>query len=362
MSVEKVALGFLKGIGPIRMNTMLSKLDDYYLFFSLPLRDLAAYTGLSEFILSQMNRSEAIILAKKELEACHKLGITYRFILDEDYPRRLRQCPDAPTILYQKGATDLNSRRIIGVVGSRVHTEYAHELISELCSGLSHSDVVIVSGLALGVDGLAHHYSLKNNLKTVGVMGHGLAEVFPKKNIRLAQQMLDSGGAMVSEYSVFSSPIRENFPVRNRIVAGLVDALVVVESKERGGAMITAELANDYNRDVFAFPGSVKQLHSAGCNALIKKQKAHLISHAEDLLNLMGWESCPKPDPQFKMAIENSLEELKLLNLFRQYEYLFFDQVVMKSGLSASSLHGFLLTLQLKGQIKIIGGNRIVLN
>lgn len=360
MRVE-VALSFLKGLGPIRTKHMISKLESNELVFQLPLNDLHHITGISKTVLLQMDRQEAMSLAERELETCEKQGIKVHFFSHDTYPRRLRQCPDAPIVLYQKGTANLNARRVVSMVGTRSFTEYGKEIVQDFIEGIASSDILVVSGLALGIDSLAHSACVRNAVPTAGVLGHGLSEIFPKRNARIAKEMLQQEGAWVTEYSWFSSPVRENFPVRNRIVAGLCDALVVVESQERGGSLITAEFANDYNRDVFAFPGSVKQRYSAGCNLLIQQQKAHLIHHHKDFLNFMGWEEKRNKAQQMKLAVENSEEEKNVLTYFCQFESLYFDEVVAKSCYPASKIHGILLSLQMKGQLSPLGGNRFSL-
>ena len=228
--------------------------------------------------------------------------------------------------------------------------------------GLTEAGVVSVSGLALGIDSLAHEYSLKNNMPTVAVLGSGLTQVFPKRNAKLAQEILEHGGALLSEYSVFSKPVRENFPVRNRIVAGLSDATVVVESREKGGALITAELANDYNRDVFAFPGSVHQQYSAGCNALIRQQKAHLATKSSDILGMLGWDKPRYRQKELALPVNLSPEEQHIISVLKQHESLFMDELVIHSCMATSLLHGLLLGLELKGQIARTSGSKYRLN
>jgi DNA processing protein len=309
-----------------------------------------------------MERNRALEFAVKEIEACRTYGISPVFMLDSNYPRRLKQCVDAPIVLYCRGEDILNSRRMLAIVGSRMHTSYGLELIKELTLGLSEAGVVSVSGLALGIDSLAHEYSLKNNMPTVAVLGSGLTQVFPKRNAKLAQEILEHGGALLSEYSVFSKPVRENFPVRNRIVAGLSDATIVVESREKGGALITAELANDYNRDVFAFPGSVHQQYSAGCNALIRQQKAHLATKSSDILGMLGWDKPRSRQKELALPVNLSPEEQHIISVLKQHESLFMDELVLQSGMPTSQLHGLLLGLELSGQIGRTSGSKYRIN
>lgn len=359
--VFNVAMSFLKGLGPIRINSILSVLNPSQ-FFSLSLIELHQRTGLSINQLSAMERNRALDFASKEIEACHMFGIEPLFILDANYPRRLKQCVDAPIVLYCRGENVLNSRRTLAIVGSRMHSTYGIELIKELTQGLTEAGVLTVSGLAMGIDSIAHEYSIKNNIPTVAVLGSGLNQIFPKRNSKLAQEILDCGGSLISEYSVFSKPVRENFPVRNRIVAGLSDATIVVESREKGGALITADLANDYNRDVFAFPGSVNQPYSAGCNALIREQKAHLVTKSSDILHMLGWEIPLPKQKELFLSLNLTPEEQQLISILRQHESLFMDELVVYSGMATSMLHGQLLGLELKGLISKTRGLTYRLN
>lgn len=359
--VYKVAMSFLKGLGPIRMNSILSELNPEQ-FFSISISDLKHCIGLTSKQLVSMERNRALDLAVKEIEACRSFGIQPKFILDSNYPRRLKQCVDAPIVLYHRGEDLLNSRRTIAVVGSRMHSSYGIELIKELTQGLSEAGVLTVSGLAMGIDSLAHEYSIKNNIPTVAVLGSGLNQVFPKRNTKLAQEIIEYGGALLSEYSLFSKPVRENFPVRNRIVAGLSDAIIVVESREKGGALITAELANDYNRDVFAFPGSVHQQYSAGCNALIRQQKAHLVTNSSDILSMLGWDKPCSRQQELSLPVNLSASEQQLISILDQHESLYMDELVVYSCMSTSQLHGLLLGLELKGQIARTSGSKYRIN
>lgn len=359
--VYKVAMSFLKGLGPIRINNILSELNPAQ-FFTLSISDVKQCTRISSNQLASMERNRALDLAVKEIEACITNGIEPIFILDPNYPRRLKQCVDAPIVIYYRGEDLLNSRRTIAIVGSRMHTTYGIELIKELMQGLSEAGVITVSGLAMGIDSVAHDYSIKNNIPTVAVLGSGLNQVFPKRNTKLAQEILAHGGALLSEYSLFSKPVRENFPVRNRIVAGLSDATIVVESREKGGALITADLANDYNRDVFAYPGSVHQQYSAGCNALIRQQKAHLVTNSTDILSMLGWDKPRSRQQELSLPVNLSTDEQQIISILKQHESLYMDELVIHSCMPTSQLHGLLLGLELKGQIGRTSGTKYRIN
>ncbi|MFM7595266.1 MAG: DNA-processing protein DprA [Flavobacteriales bacterium] len=359
--VMNVAMSFLNGLGPIRIGSILSKIEVSD-FFNLSIKEIKPLIGLSENQFRAIERNRALELAHREIEACEKAKITPLFILDSNYPRRLRQCPDAPIVLYCKGENILNQRRTIAIVGSRLSTAYGKELVASFLQGLTATNAVIVSGLALGIDAHAHSFAMKNKLSTVAVLGSGLNQVFPKRNANLAEQILHERGALISEYSLFSKPVRENFPVRNRIIAGLSDATVVVESREQGGGLITADLANDYNRDVFAFPGAVHQQQSRGCNTLISKQKAHLISSASDFMYFMNWSTSLGKSIQMSLQFTLNPEEQAVLDLLDQHESLYVDELVVLTNEATSTLQIILLGLELKGLIQKIEGGKIRIN
>lgn len=355
--VQKLGLSFLKGLGPIRVKNLLSKLDGLDELYSCSLLHLRKKTGLSELILSQLDRKGALETAKRELEFCVKAGVIPLFIEDDAYPRRLKQCPDSPLFLFQKGNADLNNRRIVSIVGTRNFTPYGKSLVFDFIQGLSSSGITIVSGLAIGIDALAHKNALDNNLPTIAVLGHGLSTIFPKKNEGLAKAILEQNGSIISEFPFNSLPVKEHFALRNRIIAGLSDAVVVVESKARGGSLITANFANDYNREVFAFPGSVKQECSAGCNGLIRDHKAHLMTDVNDFLTMMNWQVHFKKQ-QSTIDFNPSDTEQLILQVLKRHESVFLDELVQITKLTASALHVNLLGLQLKNVIMAINGNR----
>ena len=203
-------------------------------------------------------------------------------------------CYDSPTLLFYKGDADLNASKIIAIIGTRNHTEYGKQQTEKLVKELSSQNILVVSGMAFGIDAIAHKAAFKNNLATVGVLGHGLDQIYPPEHSNLAKDMLKHGGGLLTEFRSKTKPDKHNFPTRNRIVAGMSDATIVIETGEKGGSMITAELANGYNKDVFALPGKINDNKSAGCNFLIRNNKAMLLTDAEELIEVMGWEEKAK--------------------------------------------------------------------
>ena len=354
--IYRIALSKLNGIGPIRASQVLSKLENINFLFESNLQEIKIRTGLTESFLRALKREEAINLAEKQLNFNHKNGISTHFFLDSSYPRRLRQCSDAPIVIYTKGKMDLNHTQIVSIVGTRNHTEYGKELLKSLLLSFKEKNILVVSGLAYGVDIHAHQLCLQNNIQTIGVLGHGLDRIYPSQHRQIAKEMQENGG-LLTEFMIGTNPDRENFPMRNRIVAGLADATIVIESKERGGSMITAELANDYSRDVFAFPGDIDRQTSQGCNLLIKKQKAHLISTPTDFLTFMNWDS-KRVSVQKELELNLEPDEAAILNLFENGEILHSDIIGMKAEMSASKINVLLFQMEMKNMVEQLPGKR----
>jgi DNA processing protein len=286
----KLGLSFLFGIGPKKASILVSKLGSPEAVFTVDLRSLHHMSGISMNIIRQMNRTAALEIADRQIEFIEKNNIRTHFYLDVNYPRRLRHCDDAPLVLYSKGNFDTNPSRSVAVVGTRSATDYGKGLCEELIQEFKGTEIQVVSGMAFGIDICAHQLCVKHGIQTVGVLGHGLDRIYPQLHKRTAEQILEHGG-LLTEFIPGTKPDRENFPMRNRIVAGMTDATIVIESKNSGGSLITAELANDYNRDVFAYPGNIGQIHSEGCNQLIRTNKAHLLTGGVQFLKEMGWQT-----------------------------------------------------------------------
>lgn len=230
---------------------------------------------------------------EEEITFVEKYNIIPLFITDEEYPARLRECYDPPTLLYYRGRANLNAIRVVAIVGTRDHTEQGREITEQLVKELSEYGALIISGLAWGIDSVAHTAALKNNLRTVGVLGHGLDRIYPAEHAELAKEILKSRGGLLTEFRKDTIPEKNNFPVRNRVVAGMSDATIIIETDVKGGSMITAQLANDYNKDVYAYPGRVTDTKSAGCNHLIKNQEAIMLTDAQQFIEAMNWEKPP---------------------------------------------------------------------
>ena len=265
-------------------------------------------------------------------------------------------------MLYYRGTADLNTSRIVSIVGTRNNSEYGKTVCEKLVEDLANENILIISGLAYGIDTIAHKAALKNNLPTAGLLAHGLDRIYPPQNKTLAKQMIENGG-LLTEFLSHTSPDKQNFPKRNRIVAGMCDCLVVIESGKKGGSLITAELANGYNKDVFAIPGKTTDTKSEGCNYLIKNNKASLISNGDDLLEMMNWsvrlrsgQQQTAAKKQRELFIEFTADEKTVVDILQQQDSLQIDQLYFKTGLSSSAIAAALLMLEMNGIIDSLPG------
>jgi DNA processing protein len=357
----QIALTFLQGIGSVRARLLLSKMPDLNSLFTLSLRELEQITGLSRKLLKQMNRDEALLQAEKHLSFMEKNQVKTFFIQNPDYPRRLKQCEDAPMLLYGQGNLDLNPLRSVAIVGTRNATEYGREICEKLILSLIGKNVLVVSGMAYGIDICVHQLCVKHNVPTIGVLGHGLDRLYPSVHKNTAQRMLDTGG-LLTEFLPGTLPDRENFPMRNRIVAGMCDATIVVESKNKGGSLITADLANDYSRDVFAVPGNIGQIYSEGCNQLISSSKAHLYLSPEHFLKWMDWGDNKKVAKAQRALFSNlTTDEKTMVDLLQNEGEQHMDSLAYKSKMPISKTSVILFQLEMNGLVKALPGKKYVL-
>ena len=362
--LHQVALTFLKNIGPALAKLMVSNFGDAESVFKSSNHKLLRISGIGEKTVSRLNFKEALERAEQELKFIEKNHIKTVFYTESGYPKRLKNCNDSPVLLYSKGNANLNTQHIISIVGTRNATEYGKNLCRQLIEELQQYNILIVSGLALGIDVAAHKECLKLNVPTVGVFGHGLDRVYPGQNRATADKMLENGG-WLTEYPSGTIPDRENFPQRNRIVAGIADATVVIEAGIKGGALITAEIANSYNRDVFAFPGRIGDDYSEGCNFLIRNNKAALLTCAADLAYSLGWEKTDNLQPveQFMLPIDLSVDEQLIFDILRQNNGpVAIDDLTIKTNLTTSLLAMNLLNMEMQGYIKSLPGKTYVIN
>jgi DNA processing protein len=352
-----LALKMVSGIGDIVAKTLINTLGSAAAVFEADYHQLLEVPGVSEAkakLIVEFNQFEAV---QAELEFLEKEAIQLYYFKHTNYPVRLKSFPDAPFLFFGKGNLNLNPNRIIGVVGTRKNSEYGRDFTQNLIKSLSHTGCTIVSGLALGIDSIAHQAALDNQLPTIGVLGSGLMNVYPQRNLKLAEDMYSTGG-LISDYFSNDVPYAGNFPKRNRIVAGLCDALVVVETSIKGGAKITAEIANSYNKDVFALPGRPSDFNSYGCNFLIRHNKAILINQAEDLLTDLGWDqSSKKSKKQLDFDFNLIEKHADLVSILMQEKRVHIDYLLSKqSADDFSSLSIKLLELEFSGVIRQLPG------
>jgi len=300
--------------------------------------------------------------AAQEMEFITKHHIKPLLLDSDNYPQRLSECPDAPILLYYMGSANLNQRRVINIIGTRHCTPYGQDLIRRFVSDLRHlcPEVLIVSGLAYGVDICAHRQALENGYDTVGVLAHGLDEIYPTAHRETAKKMLTQGG-LLTEYMTETRADKMNFVKRNRIVAGMSDATILVESAAKGGGLITTGIAMDYNRSVFAFPGAVGAPYSEGCNKLIRDNGASLITSAEDFVNAMGWHDAKLQQAQAE-GIERSIfpelsdEEKKIARILEEFGDFQLNQLSVKTNIPIGQLTALLFQMEMKGVIRPLAG------
>ncbi len=308
VSVEElasyIALTMARGVGPVLARRLISTFEGAKNVLETPQRKLEMVSGVGTVLAESIKHPNLMDYAKRELDFLAKVGGKAVCDVEADYPKRLKECEDCPIVLYRKGSMHLEEKCVIGVVGTRKMTTYGRIHINGILKELSEKvpDLLIVSGLAHGVDGTAHRCALDLGLQTVGVVGHGLNMIYPAEHRGLAERMFANGG-LLTEFHSHSSVDRKNFVSRNRIIAGLCDVIWVVESGEKGGALLTADFADSYSREVCALPGRVGDLYSIGCNELIKKNRAVMIENADDIIQMMNWDQ----KTQKKEAVQLSL-------------------------------------------------------
>ncbi len=352
--IYRLALTLVPNIGDVQARILVQHFGEASAIFQVKTSVLEKIEGIGTVRAHSIKAFKDFHLAETEIRFIEKFRIKPLFLTDADYPRRLLNCYDAPTLLFYKGEADLNVSKVIGIVGTRSHTDYGKKFTEKLVEDLSGHDVLVISGLAFGIDAIAHKSAIKNNLRTVGVVGHGLDKMYPYDHASLAKDMVKQGGGILSEFFSGTKPDKHHFPLRNRIVAGLCDATVVVETHIKGGSMITAKLADAYNRDVFAVPGRTIDKFSSGCNHLIKYNKAILLTDAEELMEILGWKEKKKEvKKQKELFIEFTPEEKQVVQLLQEKELVHIDEINLRSGLSSSAAAAAILNLELQG---VIGG------
>ncbi|MFM2359855.1 MAG: DNA-protecting protein DprA [Bacteroidota bacterium] len=361
--IYQIALTLVPQVGDVHARTLVQTFGDAASVFNARKRELELVEGIGSVRAASIKRFDNFIACETEIHFIEKYKITPLYFTDPQYPQRLLNCYDCPSLLYFRGNAPLNQQRIVAVIGTRNNSDYGKQVCEQIIAELATENILVVSGLALGIDTIAHKAALKNQLETVGVLAHGLDRIYPVSNKSLARQMIEQGG-LLTEFRSASNPDKQNFPKRNRIVAGISDLVLVIETGIKGGSMITAELANSYNRDVFALPGNIYHPQSEGCHYLIRSNKASLVTSAADVCKLMNWKQTKPHNQQIQrqLFIELNPAEQQLYNILQQREAVHIDELFYKSNMSSSAVAAGLLSLELQGVVISLPGKLYRIN
>jgi DNA processing protein len=355
----KIALSLIPKVGHVTAKKLVAYVGSFEGVFKEKKSILQKIPGIGSKLSDFITKADVLTKAEEEIEFITKNNINVLFYLDKNYPERLKNCDDAPILLYTLGQVDLNVRKVISIVGTRKATVEGISFCEKLVKDLKNRehDPIIVSGLAYGIDATAHNAALEHGLFTVAVLGHGLDIIYPASHKKIARNILKQG-MLVTDFTSKSIRDKNNFVKRNRIIAGLSDATIVIESGEKGGALVTADIANSYNRDVFAVPGRVTDNYSIGCNNLIKTNKAAMLTSVEDLEYLMGWEAGKnKNDAVQKDLFINLTNEQKLIiKILEKEPELAIDNICIRSSMPTSKVSPILLDLEFMGVLKALPG------
>jgi DNA processing protein len=355
----RIALSDLPGVGDINARKLLEYLGDAEAVFREPARNLTRIPGIGTKLAGYIKSGSSLSRAEKEAEFIARHNITPLWYQDDDYPARLKECADSPILIFSRGNIHPSATRVLSIIGTRSATRRGKEICESVISDLasSHQSLVIVSGLAYGIDIAAHKAALRYGLPTLGIMAHGFGTIYPQVHAATAREMIEKGG-LITDFLSDEPPDRNNFLKRNRIIAGMADATLVIESGVKGGAMVTADIAISYAREVFAVPGFPGEKYSAGCNLLIKSNKASLTEKAEDIEYFMGWEKEQKAAPGQQILFSDMTPlEKEIAALIYQHQYLTGDQIGEMLGTPAHRLSSALLSLQFSGRISALPGN-----
>lgn len=357
---HKIALGLIPRIGDINARKLVSHFGNVEAIFQEPYRNLIKIPGIGTGIAKYISDRSYLNAAEKEAEYVTKNNIRTYFYLDNDYPYRLRQCDDSPVVFFYRGTCSLDSSKMLSIVGTRNASQRGRELCEKIIGGLAagHPDLIIVSGLAYGIDIASHKAALSFNLNTIGVLAHGFKTVYPSIHASTAKAMVSKGG-LITDFLSDALPERNNFLKRNRIIAGLSDATIVIESGISGGALVTADIANSYNRDVFAVPGRPDDQWSAGCNSLIKNNKASLAECSDDIEYFLDWKP-EKSKPAVQRTLFSDLDDTEKLiyELLTKEGELSIDVICRSLSIPINKLSSLLLQMEFKGLLKCAPGNQ----
>jgi DNA processing protein len=354
----QLALTQVPQIGSVQAKLLADEFETAEAIFNAKKSLLEKIEGIGTVRAASIKSFVAFKEQEAEIKFIEQYKIKPLFLKDEQYPQRLLNCYDPPTLLFYRGNANLNTSKVISIIGTRSNSDYGKQAVEQIIEQLLPHQPLIASGLAYGVDAIAHKQSVKHQLPTVGVLAHGLDKIYPSAHTTLAKEMIASGGGLLTEYRKETKPDKHHFPTRNRIVAGMCDATIVIETGVKGGSMITAHLANSYNRDVFAIPGKTTDAKSEGCNYLIQSNKAVLIRNGNDVIEQMGWEQQLKKTvaSQKQLFVELNEEEKILYNLLKEKNSLSIDEINFNCKLSSSEIASALLTMEFKGLVRSLPG------
>ncbi len=354
----QLALASVPHIGPVQAKTLCDHFENARDIFSARQSTLESIDGIGKIRAKNIKGFNNFNKAEKEIRFIEQYEILPIFIKDNNYPQRLLHCYDPPILLFYRGIADLNATKILSIIGTRKNSEYGKDVLEKIIQYLSNYNVLIISGLAFGIDVLAHKTSIHYGLSTVGVLAHGLDTIYPSEHASLARKMTKCGG-LLTEFFSTTKPDKHNFPSRNRIVAGISDATIIIESDEKGGSMITADIAGGYNKDVFAVPGRITECRSAGCNALIRDHKAIMLSHPQQIIENLQWEPIENSMNNTGPAtITLSESEKQLLSFFNHSKEFSVEELMSNCSMKTNLLSSALTGLELKNIIKSLPGKR----
>ncbi len=352
-----LALQHTKGIGDINAKKLIAHCETAKNIFKEKRNLLEKINGIGSFTIRHLTDSKNLIEAEKELKYIQKNNIETSYFLENNYPDKLKHCVDGPILIFKSGNISLNKQRIISVVGTRKITSYGRIFTENLIEELKEYNPIIVSGFAYGVDICAHKSAIKNNLQTIGILAHGFEDFYPKAHKKYSVEVENNGG-FITDFWHDETPLRENFLKRNRIVAGISEATIIIESAEKGGSLVTADIANSYSRDVFAVPGRSSDKLSAGCNNLIKQNKAAMITSAKDVVELLNWDIGTKSEKiiQKQLFVELDESEQIIVNFLIENGKEILDNIAINCNLPIHKTTTILFNLEMKGMVKPLPG------
>ncbi len=345
------------GVGDILAKRLIAAVGDVQQIFKEKKASLQKINGIGSHVLKHLFDKKLQLAAEKEIAYIKKNNVKCTYFLEDAYPQNLIHCIDGPILLFQDGNIDMSNQRIISIVGTRNMTSYGRDFCNQFIEEIAQYNPIIVSGFAYGVDICAHKVAVKNNLQTIAVLAHGFDQIYPKIHKKYIHQVNENGG-FFTEFWHDENPLRENFLKRNRIVAGISKATIIIESAQKGGSLVTSDIANSYNRDVFSLPGRITDLYSKGCNNLIKNNQAHLLTAAKDVAQMLNWDIEPtsKEPVQQTLFVNLTKDEQKIHDYLYQKGKQVLDVIALDCAIPTYTLAPLLLQMELKGVIKPLPG------